>query len=139
LSPDDYKTDTPGAVDELLSRIAGKVVEKEMTVPAIMLLEMVKPLSFLGSQALVFLNPIVSLVVSSGDYYRFVRLMEDRANIEKLEIAIEEENARENARRREAGARRPGRRLFRFGRPREASEVKGDGSGRKGDQEHPGD
>ncbi len=140
LNPDDYKADTPEAVADLLGRIARKVVEREMTVPAIMLLETVKPLSFLGSQALVFLNPIVSLIVSSEDYYRFVRLLDDRENIEKLEIAIEEENARETDRRREARARRPGRRrFFRFGKSRKVNEMKGDGSGREGDQEHPGD
>jgi hypothetical protein len=140
LNPEDYKADSPEAVSDLLGRIARKVVERDMTVPAIMLLETVKPLSFLGSQALVFLNPIVSLIVSSEDYYRFVRLLDDRENIEKLEIAIEEENARETARRREARARKPGRRrLFRFGKSREVNEMKGDGSGREGDQEHPGD
>lgn len=141
LSPDDYKTDTPEAVEELLGKIARKVVEREMTVPAIMLLEMVKPLSFLGSQAMVFLNPVVSLVVSSDDYYRFVRLMDDRENIEKLAVAIEEENARESARREAARPRRRKRRisLFGHGGTRDNNEMKGDGSGREGDQEHPGD
>lgn len=141
LNPEDYKTDTPEAAAELFEKIARKIVEREMTVPAIMLLEMVKPLSFLGSQALVFLNPIVSLVVSSGDYYRFVRLMEERENIEKLAVAIEEENARDAARREAARpARRKRRRLFsgsdRAGRD---NELKEDGSGREGNQEHPGD
>ncbi len=139
LNPEDFESDTPQAVEDLLGRIARKVVEREMTVPAIMLLEMVKPLSFLGSQAMVFLNPVVSLVVSSDDYYRFMRLMDDRENIEKLAVAIEEENARENARREAAKPRRRKRGLFRRGEARENNEMKGDGSGREGDQEHPGD
>jgi len=141
LNPEDYKNDTPEAAAELFEKIAKKIVEREMTVPAIMLLEMVKPLSFLGSQALVFLNPIVSLVVSSGDYYRFVRLMEERDNIEKLAVAIEEENARDATRRKAAGpARRKRRRLFsgKDGAGRD-NELKEDGSGREGNQEHPGD
>ena len=141
LNPEDYRTDTPEAAAELFERIARKIVEREMTVPAIMMLEMVKPLSFLGSQALVFLNPVVSLVVSSGDYYRFVRLMEERENIEKLAVAIEEENARDAARRRAARpARRKRRRLFfGAGRTERDNELKEDGSGREGNQEHPGD
>ncbi len=141
MNPEDYKTDTPETAAVLFEKIAKKIVEREMTVPAIMLLEMVKPLSFLGSQALVFLNPIVSLVVSSGDYYRFVRLLEERENIEKLAVAIEEENARDVARREAARpARRKHRRLF-FGKGKAGrdNELKEDGSGREGNQEHPGD
>lgn len=141
MNPDDYRTDTPEAAAELFGKIAKKVVEREMTVPAIMLLEMAKPLSFLGSQALVFLNPIISLVVSSGDYYRFVRLMEERDNIEKLAVAIEEENARDAARREAARpVRRKRRRLFLGkGRAGRDNELKEDGIGREGNQEHPGD
>lgn len=141
MNPEDYKNDTPEAAAELFEKIAKKIVEREMTVPAIMLLEMVKPLSFLGSQALVFINPIVSLVVSSGDYYRFVRLMEERENIEKLAVAIEEENARDAARREAARpARRKRRRLLSGkGRAGRDNELKEDGSGREGNQEHPGD
>lgn len=141
MNPDDFKTDTPEAAAELFEKIAKKVVEREMTVPAIMLLEMVKPLSFLGSQALVFLNPIVSLVVSSGDYYRFVRLLEERENIEKLAVAIEEENARDAARREAARPARRKRRLLFSGKRRAGrdNELKEDGIGREGNQEHPGD
>ncbi len=141
LNPDDFKSDTPEAVDELFGKIARKIVERDMTVPAIMFLEMAKPLSFIGSQALVFLNPVVSLVVSSQEYYRFVRLMDERENVEKLAVAIEEENARAAARRKEARPERRRRRWLFFG-PRVTgrdNELKGDGSGREGDQEHPGD
>jgi hypothetical protein len=141
LDPDDYRTDTPEAVAELFGKIARKVVEREMTVPAVMLLEMIKPLSFIGSQALVFLNPIVSLIVSSEDYYRFTRLMENRENIEKLAVAIEEENARDISLRKEKKAlrRKRGKSLFRRKKTPGEIEMKGDGSGREGDQEHPGD
>jgi hypothetical protein len=100
---------------ELIAKIAKAVVEREMTVPAIMLLESVKPLSFLGNQLLIFFNPIVSLVVTSKDYYSFVGMIEDRDNVEKLLIAIEEENARFEAARKAEKASRPRRRgLFRF-------------------------
>lgn len=93
LDPEDYVSDTPEEIDDLARRIARKIVERELTVPAIIFLESIKPVSFLGSQMLVFANPIVSLLVQSGDYYRFVRMIEDRENVEKLTLAIEEENA----------------------------------------------
>jgi hypothetical protein len=93
-----------------MARIARAVVERQMTVPAIMLLESVKPLSFLGNQLLIFLDPIVSLVVTSRDYYAFVRMLDDRENLEKLLVAIEEENARIDALRKAEKASRPKRR-----------------------------
>ena len=93
LDPEDYKSDSPEEIDDLAKRIAHKIVERDMAVPAIIFLESIKPVSFLGSQMLVFANPVVSLLVQSGDYYRFVRMIEDRENVEKLTVAIEEENA----------------------------------------------
>ncbi len=93
LDPEDYKSDTPEEIDDLAKRIAHKIVERDMAVPAIIFLESIKPVSFLGSQMLVFANPVVSLLIQSGDYYRFVRMIEDRENVEKLTVAIEEENA----------------------------------------------
>ena len=100
----------PARSEELMARIARAVVERQMTVPAIMLLESVKPLSFLGNQLLIFLDPIVSLVVTSRDYYAFVRMLDDRENLEKLLVAIEEENARIDALRTAEKASRPKRR-----------------------------
>lgn len=109
----------PARSEELMARIARAVVEREMTVPAIMLLESVKPLSFLGNQLLIFLDPIVSLVVTSRDYYAFVRMLDDRENLEKLLVAIEEENARIDALRKAEKASRPKRRcLFQLFRHR---------------------
>ncbi len=84
-----------------MGKIAKEIVQRQLTVPAIIFLETIKPLSFLGNQVLIFANPIVSLVVQSGNYYKFVRMLEDRDNIEKLTIAVEEENALEVQRRSE--------------------------------------
>ncbi len=113
LNPEDYNSDTPEKIDDLAKRIARKIVERDMTVPAIIFLESIKPVSFLGSQMLVFANPVVSLLVQSGDYYRFVRMIEDRENVEKLTVAIEEENALvSELRRKEKQTRRKKRRGF---------------------------
>ncbi len=100
LDTEDYNSDTPEEIEDLARRIARKIVERDLTVPAIMFLESIKPVSFLGSQMLVFANPVISLLVQSGDYYRFVRMIEDRENVEKLTVAIEEENALVSERRR---------------------------------------
>jgi hypothetical protein len=121
LDPEDYEKDTPEDYDRLCRKIARKIVERDLTVPAVMFLESIKPVSFLGSQMLVFANPVISLIVQTGEYYRFVRMIEDRENIEKLTVAIEEENAeafkvRQEARRKRKQKRRAFfRKLFRRG------------------------
>jgi hypothetical protein len=113
-----YEGDGDEDFTDLIERIARAVVRRQMTVPVLMLLESVKPLSFLGNQLLIFANPVVSLVVQSGDYYRFVRMIEDRDNLEKLMLAIESENARDMEERGAARARKKSgkRRRSLFGR-----------------------
>jgi len=64
-------------------------VRYRMTVPAILFLESVKPLSFVGSQALHFFEPMVTAVFTVPDYERFAALMERRENLEALLVAIE--------------------------------------------------
>ncbi|MCD4847472.1 MAG: hypothetical protein K8R76_04700 [Candidatus Aegiribacteria sp.] len=86
---------------DLMEKISKAIVQRQLTVPAIIFLESIKPLSFLGNQMLIFANPVVSLVVQSGNYYKFIRMIENRENIEKLTIMIEEENARDVQSRRE--------------------------------------
>ena len=46
----------------LMDKVAHKVVDKGWTVPAIMFLESIKPLNFIGSQVMVFFEPIVQTV-----------------------------------------------------------------------------
>ncbi|MCK5065141.1 MAG: hypothetical protein KAQ97_07660 [Candidatus Fermentibacteraceae bacterium] len=86
---------------ELMEKIANGIVQRQLTVPAIIFFESIKPLSFLGNQLLIFANPVVSLVVQSGNYYKFIRMIENRENIEKLTLMIEEVNARDVQDRRE--------------------------------------
>jgi hypothetical protein len=116
LDPEDFQSDTQEDYELLAKKIARKIVERDLTVPAVMFFESIKPLSFIGSQMLVFANPVVSLIVQSGDYYRFVRMIEDRDNIEKLTVAIEEENARVSELRRQARTERRSKRRGLFSR-----------------------
>jgi hypothetical protein len=74
-----------------------------MTVPAIFFLESVKPLSFVGSQALHFFEPMVRAFFNVQDYERFALLMERRENLEALLVRIE---ARDDAARLEERERR---------------------------------
>ena len=75
--------------EELIKKVAGTIVSFGMGVPAIFLLEMHKPLSFIGSQVLIFLEPLVRMVFQGDDYHAFAVIMERRENVEKLIQEIE--------------------------------------------------
>jgi hypothetical protein len=87
--------------EELLDAIAGRVVNMRLAVPAVFFLESTKPLSFVGSQALVFLEPFVQAFLSTETYSRFARLMEDRQNVEALIRRIESRDEDVRARERQ--------------------------------------
>lgn len=79
--------------EAILDKIARKVVAWRMTAPAIMFLETSKPLSFLGSQAMVFLEPIIQSLFSFKDYDTVRKMMEERQNVERLLLKIEQFDA----------------------------------------------
>lgn len=103
------------AEDKILERMAAKVVEWKMTVPAILFLESVKPLNFIGAQAMVFFEPFVQTLFNLKDYDTFRIMMEKRENVEKLLLKIEERDAVALRREKEAAA---ARRAARGGRRR---------------------
>ena len=74
---------------ELISSLAQKIVGHGMAVPAIFFLEMVKYMSFVGSQLMVFFGPVITVFIQSESYYKITHLLEDRQNIEFLMFEIE--------------------------------------------------
>lgn len=76
-----------------------------MTVPAIFFLESMKPLSFVGSQALHFFEPMVRALFTVPEYDRFALLMERRENLEALLVTIERQDAVARQEEREARER----------------------------------
>ncbi|KPL00320.1 MAG: hypothetical protein AMJ90_08305 [candidate division Zixibacteria bacterium SM23_73_2] len=75
--------------EEILDKIANKVVLWKMSVPAILFLESVKPLNYIGSQMMAFFEPFVQTLISWKDYEEFRKMMEQRGTIELLLQRIE--------------------------------------------------
>lgn len=90
------------ADEELLAQVADQIVRRGLTVPAVFFLESSKPLSYVGSQALLFLEPFVRIFLSAPKYERFALLIEDRDNFERLIEGIEKRDAEVEAARRAA-------------------------------------
>jgi len=81
---------------ELVEKIAKKVVDRRLSVPAVLFMEVLKPLSFFGAQTLNFFGPIIeSLLKPENRYYDFTAFLEKRENVERILVRIEElENER---------------------------------------------
>ncbi len=73
----------------LISNLAQKIVRHGMAVPAIFFLEMVKYMSFIGSQLMVFFGPVITVFIRSESYYELTNLLEERQNVEFLMLEIE--------------------------------------------------
>ena len=73
----------------LLDTVARKIVERGLSAPAVIFLESTKPLNVVGCQALNFLEPFIQSVFSITNYNEFIKLMENRSNIEELILKIE--------------------------------------------------
>ena len=86
----------------IIDKVAARIVDKGLAAPAIFLLESSKPLSFVASQGMLFLQPFVEAVLRTRDYEAFQQMLEKRENVEKLLQKIEELEDDRLARRRAA-------------------------------------
>lgn len=75
--------------DELIDKIAHKIYRLHLETPAILLLEMMKPINLIGSSLGIVFEPFVNGFLHLSNYDRFCNLMSDRKNVEKLISNIE--------------------------------------------------
>lgn len=73
----------------LLQRIADAVVQRRMAAPAVVFLESLGPMNFLGSQALHFFAPIIELAFSAQEVSQVAALLERRDTTVRLIALIE--------------------------------------------------
>lgn len=73
----------------LTEKLADYVVKRKMSTPAIMFLESVRPLNFLGNQAMVFFKPILTHFFSKDEYDKISVILERRYVIDILIKEIE--------------------------------------------------
>ena len=73
----------------LLARLAERVVDLRLDVPALLALETVRPLSVIASQGMIFFEPLAQAFLRLPDYRRFAALAERREALEALAALIE--------------------------------------------------
>lgn len=79
----------PEARDDLVEYVAREIQLRGLTGPAVMFLEASRPYRPLGSQAMLFFDPVLRGVFG-GDVAEVQRLMTDETGIERLIERLEE-------------------------------------------------
>jgi len=74
---------------EFIKRIAKRIHKSGLITPAVLFLEMTKPLALIGSHAMIFFGPIITAFINAEGYYRAAEIFEDPNNVEKLVTEIE--------------------------------------------------
>lgn len=74
---------------ELIERVALRIAELRLTAPAILFLEMNKPLAFLGAQFLLVSQPILNIGMNDRDLRDLALLLEDRRGVDDLIVRLE--------------------------------------------------
>ncbi len=80
----------PQRRDQLIEELAHRAAQAHLTAPAILFLEMYKPLAFLGAQLLWAAQPFLGLWWSPADVRALARLFEDPSSVDRLIERIEE-------------------------------------------------
>ena len=89
---------TPFIIDEipaaeqqaLLQKVATFIVKRRLTAPAVLTLEMCKPLHLIGGQLMIALNPFVQVIFNTTDFQKFALIIEQDQNLERLIQLIEQ-------------------------------------------------
>jgi len=75
--------------DRLLARLARGIGERGLTAPAVVALQCLSPVAFLGGQALRLLSPFVQLANRGQDWDRLAQILEVRGSVERLLAHLE--------------------------------------------------
>lgn len=84
---------TPEEEDEIINRIAQEIHKQGFDVPAVFMIQSVRPLSYFGAQmGRLFVTPFLPIFDESLGIKaeKFLEIFENRGNIDKLINAVEE-------------------------------------------------
>jgi hypothetical protein len=70
--------------DLFIERLAQKISSWGLIAPAVFFLEANKPFSFIGSQALLFFQPLLGFLLGDELVGGYAQLFEDQDNVERL-------------------------------------------------------
>ena len=77
--------------EQLIEHLTEQISRWRLTMPAILLLQVTRPLSFIASQGLLLCQPLLSFVYDAPRVADYAELLADRASMDRLVRRLEEE------------------------------------------------
>lgn len=74
----------------IVDRLCREVVRRRLTTPALVTLEMSRPLNFVTAQAIHFFDPLIKSITDANGHREFATFLEHRGSIDYLTNRIEE-------------------------------------------------
>ena len=81
-----------------LQKVATFIVKRRLTAPAVLTLEMCKPLHLIGGQLMIALNPFVQVIFNTTEFQKFALIIEQDQNLERLIQLIEQASEKDEVR-----------------------------------------
>ena len=83
--------------NEVIESIAKKIVDRHLQTPAVLFLDMHKPLSYIASQSVLVAMPLLGLLFGPDSIVDMSKFLAERENIEALIARIENMSAARDA------------------------------------------
>lgn len=90
-----FAVDTPGPAEpteaqrQIVDRVCREIVRRRLTTPAMMAIEMARPLNYLSAQVLTFFQPFVATVGDTAAYGEFTAFLEQRGSLDYIAARME--------------------------------------------------
>lgn len=78
--------------EELIKDLTQQISRWKLTTPALVLLQVARPLSFVASQGLLLCQPVLGFFYETPKIEGYAELLADRANLDRLVTRIEEKS-----------------------------------------------
>lgn len=78
--------------EQLLEQLSHRICRWRLALPAIVFLQVTRPLSFIASQTLLLCQPLISAFYEAPQIASYADLLADRANLDRLVAQLEEDS-----------------------------------------------
>lgn len=79
------------AQEQLVEQLVKEVRHRKLTLPALMLLDLVQPFAFLAGQGLLLCQPLLGYLVDTSRVGAYADLLSDRNSVQRLLTRLEDE------------------------------------------------
>ncbi len=73
----------------IIYRLCREIARRRLTAPALLYLEISRPLNYVGSQFLHFIRPILAVMLDTSSLERFASFLEKRGSVDTLVARLE--------------------------------------------------